>query len=234
MIFGESGGGAKTSCLYAMPGTRNYFNKASIESGPGIRMLEKKTATETTRMVLRHLGLEEREWRNLLSVPVEKLVEAQVAIASPPSLPGSRLGWSRGISGLLGPGAFAPTVDGRILPNHPFDPAAPAVSKDKPLIVGTNRDETTFFFWERKATDVFELTFPTLKERLQKELGSERGRSVEDVSGITARRVAIGHLYCDYDSRNVLESAPLRLRKGKLRSEERRSTPIFSCMNQTI
>jgi para-nitrobenzyl esterase len=171
MIFGESGGGAKTSCLYAMPGARNYFNKASIESGPGIRMLEKETASETTRMVLRHLGFRDQEWRNLLAVPVDKLVEAQVAVGRPPALPGARLGWSRGISGLLGPGAFAPIVDGRILPNHPFDPAAPAVSKDKPLIVGTNRDETTFFFWERKATDVFELTFPTLKERLQKELG---------------------------------------------------------------
>ena len=39
MIFGESGGGAKTSCLYAMPEAAPYFNKASIESGPGVRML---------------------------------------------------------------------------------------------------------------------------------------------------------------------------------------------------
>jgi para-nitrobenzyl esterase len=172
MIFGESGGGAKTSCLYAMPSAKNFFNKASIESGPGIRMLEKETASETTRMVLRHLGLQDQEWRKLLAVPVDKLVETQVAVGRPPSLPGARLGWSRGISGLLGPGAFAPVVEGRILPNHPFDPVAPTISKEKPLIVGTNRDESTFFFWERKATDVFELTFATLKERLQKELGT--------------------------------------------------------------
>ena len=38
MIFGESGGGAKTSCLYAMPSAAPYFNKASIESGPAIRI----------------------------------------------------------------------------------------------------------------------------------------------------------------------------------------------------
>jgi para-nitrobenzyl esterase len=31
MIFGESGGGAKTSCLYAMPKVALFFNKASIE-----------------------------------------------------------------------------------------------------------------------------------------------------------------------------------------------------------
>jgi len=173
MIFGESGGGAKTSCLYAMPSAHDFFNKASIESGPGIRMLEKETASETTRLVLRHLGLQDQEWRKLLSVPVDKLVETQVAVGRPPSLPGARLGWSRGVSGLLGPGAFAPVVDGHVLPYHPFDPQAPAISKSKPLIVGTNRDETTFFFWERKATDVFELTFATLKERLQREFGAD-------------------------------------------------------------
>ena len=173
MIFGESGGGAKTSCLYAMPAAHNFFNKASIESGPGIRMLEKETATETARMVLRHFGFEDREWRKLLSLPVEKLIEAQVAVSRPPGLPGSRLGWRQGISGLLGPGAFAPVVDGHMLPNHPFDPSAPAISKDKPLIVGTNRDESTFFFWERKNTETFELTFATLRARLQQEFGAD-------------------------------------------------------------
>ena len=44
MIFGESGGGAKTSCLYAMPGAAPFFNKASIESGPGVRMIPKEAA----------------------------------------------------------------------------------------------------------------------------------------------------------------------------------------------
>ena len=43
MIFGESGGGAKTSCLYAMPAAAPYFNKASIESGPGVRMYTPET-----------------------------------------------------------------------------------------------------------------------------------------------------------------------------------------------
>jgi para-nitrobenzyl esterase len=173
MIFGESGGGAKTSCLYAMPSAHRFFNKASIESGPGIRMMEKETATETARMVLRHFGFEDQEWRKLLSIPVEKLVEAQVAVARPPGLPSSRLGWRQGISGLLGPGSFAPVVDGHVLPNHPFDPAAPSISKDKPLIIGTNRDEATFFFWERKNTEIFELTFPSLTSRLQQEFGSD-------------------------------------------------------------
>ena len=58
MIFGESGGGAKTSCLYAMPSAAPYFNKASIESGPGIRLRSSDMAMETTLAVLKQLGLD--------------------------------------------------------------------------------------------------------------------------------------------------------------------------------
>ena len=74
MIFGESGGGAKTSCLYAMPSAEPFFNKASIESGPGIRMLPRDVATETTIMTLKQLGLEKDDWRKLLDVPAEQAV----------------------------------------------------------------------------------------------------------------------------------------------------------------
>jgi carboxylesterase type B len=35
------------------------------------------------------------------------------------------------------PGGFGPVIDGTVLPRHPFDPEAPAISKNKPLIVGT-------------------------------------------------------------------------------------------------
>ena len=60
-------------------------------------------------------------------------------------------------------------VDGVVLPRHPFDPDAPAISKDKPLLVGYNRDETVFFFNQQRNTEVFNLTEASLKERLAKE-----------------------------------------------------------------
>jgi para-nitrobenzyl esterase len=37
---------------------------------------------------------------------------------------------------------WGPTVDGYILPNHPFDPGAPTVSANVPLMTGTNLNES--------------------------------------------------------------------------------------------
>jgi para-nitrobenzyl esterase len=73
-------------------------------------------------------------------------------------------------------------VDGSVLPRHPFDPEAPAISKDKPLIVGSNRDETIFFFQQQRNTEVFQLTNTTLKERLDKEFGSNASAMLDAYS----------------------------------------------------
>jgi para-nitrobenzyl esterase len=172
MIFGESGGGAKTSCLYAMPSAAPFFNKASIESGPGIRMMPREAAAETTLMTLKELGLEKSEWRKLLEVPVDKLMAAQTALAQTGGGPLTMSGGRKGIGGGSRPGGFGPVVEGAILPHHPFDPEAPAISKNKPLIVGTNRDETVFFFQQQRNTEIFNLTEVNLKERLAKEIGA--------------------------------------------------------------
>src|SRR6266567_1811183 len=172
MVFGESGGGAKTSCIYALPLAKDYFNKASIESGPGVRMTPRDMATETAKMVLSELGLSDKEVPKLKEVPAEKLVEVQAAVAK--KAPGN-LTLSGGRKGMVvsRPGGFGPVVDGTYLPNHPFDPSAPAISTDKPLMVGTNRDEMAFFFFEHKANDIFSLTDDGLKARLDKELGAD-------------------------------------------------------------
>ena len=172
MVFGESGGGAKTSCVYALPLAKDYFNKASIESGPGVRMTPRDMATETAKMVLSELGLSDKEVPKLKEVPAEKLVEVQAAVSK--KAPGN-LTLSGGRKGMVvsRPGGFGPVVDGTYLPNHPFDPSAPAISTDKPLMVGTNRDEMAFFFFERKANDIFSLTDDGLKSRLDKELGAD-------------------------------------------------------------
>ncbi len=87
MVFGESGGGAKTSCLYAMPEAAPYFNKASIESGPGVRMLTRAMASQTTSWILKEFDIAPKDWRKLLTIPASALLEIQSKI---PMVPPSR------------------------------------------------------------------------------------------------------------------------------------------------
>jgi para-nitrobenzyl esterase len=175
MVFGESGGGAKTSCIYALPSAKEYFNKASIESGPGVHMATRDMATETAKMLLDELGLSEKDVLKLQEVPAQKFVEVQGTLAQKS---GMGLSLSAGRKGMVvsRPGGFTPVVDGTYLPHHPFDPTAPEFSRDKPLMVGTNKDEMAFFLQERKDTEAFTLTEDGLKSRLSKEFGENADR----------------------------------------------------------
>ncbi len=176
MIFGESGGGAKTSCLYAMPKAAPYFNKASIESGPGVRMVTREMAARTTELVLKELNIAPKDWRKLLHVSAAELLSVQNRF--PPVPPHQSKSNKRGITEPF-PGGFGPVVDGTILPAHPFDPAAPAISRDKPLMVGWNEDEYTFFAWEKRDTSAFTIDFAGLQTKLEPQYGSDTQRIIE-------------------------------------------------------
>ncbi len=170
MIFGESGGGAKTSCLYAMPAAAPYFNKASIESGPGVRMYTPEMAAATTALVLQELNIAAKDWRKLLAVPAAELLRLQSKFAPVP--PFQEKQKAARITEPVA-GGFGPVVDGIVLPYHPFDPSAPDISKDKPLITGWNEDEYTFFAWQRADTSAFKLDFAGLQAKLEAQYGDD-------------------------------------------------------------
>ena len=74
---------------------------------------------------------------------------------------------------------FGPVVDGGVLPAHPFDPTAPAISRNKPLITGWNEDEYTFFAWERGDTSAFTLDFDSLQSKLESQYGSDTKQIID-------------------------------------------------------
>ncbi len=126
-IFGESGGGAKVSVLLAMPAAAGLFHKAIVQSGPGLRMAARVRATKHAEALLKALNISVREMDRLSNMPTEQIFAANAAMNS-----NALRGWS-------------PVVDGRSLPRHPFDPDAPAISANVPLMIGTNKDEATLF-----------------------------------------------------------------------------------------
>jgi len=160
MIWGESGGGAKTATLTAMPRAQGMYHKASVESGPTLRLTPRNAATESTRKVLSQLGVSEKQARDLIDIPADRFRALQAQMSG------------------TNPMRFGPVVDGQYIPNHPYDPVAPAMSAKIPMIVGTNKDETILFF-QRGSLEVFTLDEAGMRKRLHTALGDRTDRIVD-------------------------------------------------------
>ncbi|HXP79530.1 MAG TPA: carboxylesterase/lipase family protein [Verrucomicrobiae bacterium] len=161
-IFGQSGGGLKISTLLAMPPAKGLFHKAIIESGSLLTGIHRDDANKTTQRVLAKLGLQPNQVDDLQKLPVDRLLSA---IDNRGSAPGTA------------PFNFAPVVDGRALPRDPFDPAAPDISADVPLIVGTVNTEGTFF--TQPDSPLFSLDEAGMRTRLTQRFGDATDKLID-------------------------------------------------------
>jgi para-nitrobenzyl esterase len=135
-IFGQSGGGGKVAVLMAMPAAKGLFHRAIIQSGPFLRALSPDYSQRVAELLLDELGLSRSQVKELQKIPADRLSGAAAeAMKKMPKPPTSRVP-------TFGETGWGPTVDGRTLPQHPFDPGAPAISADVPLITGTNLNES--------------------------------------------------------------------------------------------
>ena len=86
----------------------------------------------------------------------------------------------QGVVGFV-PNNFAPVVDGVALPHDPFDPFAPEISKDKPLMTGWNEDEWAFFAMYSHDTGALknDFTFEALQAKFEPEFGADTRKIIE-------------------------------------------------------
>jgi len=131
MVFGQSGGGRKVGTLLAMPSAKGLFHRAVIESGPTIQLVERDQAARVAERLLAKLDVNKKQVRDLQKLPVERIMAAYFAVVK------DMAGADQMTAG------FSPTVDGAIVPQHPFHPAASAVSPDVPVLCGSTRTEMT-------------------------------------------------------------------------------------------
>ncbi|MEP7267545.1 MAG: carboxylesterase family protein [Saprospiraceae bacterium] len=222
MIFGESGGGAKTSCLYAMPAAAPYFNKASIESGPGVRMVPKEAAAEMTAITLRELNIAPKDWRKLLDTPTADLLNIQGKISN--LMAQSEYAKKNGTVGFV-PNSFSPVVDGVALPHHPFDPTAPGISKNKPLIVGWNEDEFTFFAMASHDTAALksDFTFEALPAKLEAQFGSNT-QKVIDTYRQTRPTATASDIWVAIESINMMGLGSIKIAERKVQQQ---GAPVY-------
>ena len=134
-IFGQSGGGGKVVALMAMPAAKGLFHRAIVQSGPFLKSLSPDYSGRLAELVVAELGLSKSQVSELQLVPVDRLSGAAAEAMKKMPRPMSSL------RRVYGEYDWGPTVDGLILPRHPFDPGAPQISADVPLLTGTNLHE---------------------------------------------------------------------------------------------
>jgi para-nitrobenzyl esterase len=139
MIYGQSGGGSKVTTLMGMPSATNLFHRAAAQSGGGGNIPSKEQQRELARQLMKDLGLapndigslQKMEWAKLLAAG--NAAAAKINPAGPPVMgPGvsgtPRVGWS-------------PCVDGKVINMRSFFEAAPEISKNVPILIGSVSEE---------------------------------------------------------------------------------------------
>jgi len=158
-IFGQSGGGRKVATLMAMPGAKGLFRRAIIESGAVLRLTAHEDAVKQTDLLLAELGLKAGQIRELQNLSMERLLAADAAVQKKFTMrePGMT--------------ANTPMVDGKVIPSHPWDPKAPSLSANIPLLIGYAHTEETLY--DRPTPEKLALDEAGLRERAAKRIGGD-------------------------------------------------------------
>lgn len=135
-VFGQSGGGGKVTTLMAMPAAEGLFHKAIVQSGSMNKMMERKYSSRIGELTMAQLGLKTSEVDKLKSVPYPELLAAGERAVAAVKAEAEQAGEAD--SFLFG---WTPTVDGEVLPAHPFADEAPAISANIPMMIGTTVHE---------------------------------------------------------------------------------------------
>lgn len=166
MVFGASGGGMKTAFLMASPPASGLLHWAGVQSGPGLRMMERDAASTVAEMALSEMGIAPRDVSDMKLLEPARLLAAFHAVSA--ALPPSQY------NDLT---SFAPVLDPELLPHHPFDPEAAPGTGAIPMLIGWNREDLAFFMGADP--QAFLLTGPELAARAEAMLGDRAAPALD-------------------------------------------------------
>ena len=191
MIYGQSGGGAKTSTLLGMPGAKGLFQRAAVQSGASMISRTREQGTRSAERLLAALHIRKNNLAELQNVPWEKILAVPV---------GDGLG-----------GGYTPVADDATVLANAWTPTAPAVSADIPMMIGTTLedaamrmgthiDETQLKSWAEKTFDknsakvlsVYHEVYPRATPfQIQARILTDRGQR-RAASTMAERKAALG------------------------------------------
>jgi para-nitrobenzyl esterase len=138
MIYGQSGGGSKVTTLLGMPSAAGLIHRASVQSGGGGNIPTGEQQKEYAREIVKELGIGAHDIEALQKMEWGKLIKAGAAVSARMYPRGS--GMASLFSGQPRAG-WGPSVDGRVITMRSFQDAAPDVSKNVPMLMGSVSEE---------------------------------------------------------------------------------------------
>ncbi|AZG46092.1 carboxylesterase/lipase family protein [Gordonia insulae] len=134
-VFGESAGAGLVTTLLTMPVADGLFHRAIAESSPATSMYDHERSARVAEKFLVAAGVEPGDRAGPDGLDVDRITAATMTTFAdvPADNPGTI--------------AFAPVIDGDLVPRHPMDVFRAGESLSVPLLIGTNKDEAALFKW---------------------------------------------------------------------------------------
>ncbi|MGE2715612.1 carboxylesterase/lipase family protein [Mycolicibacterium litorale] len=134
-LFGESAGGGIVTTLLTSPAAAGLFSAAIAQSSPATSVYTAERGRRTAEQFLDRLGVAPADADRLVDAPLPAVLAAAKRLFDevPVNMPGTL--------------AFAPIVDGDVVPDLPVTAARAGRSLPVPLIIGTNKHEAALFRW---------------------------------------------------------------------------------------
>ena len=120
MIYGQSGGGSKTSHLMGMPSGKGLFHRAAVQSGSRLEAGSEEQAAASASRLVEELGVTSGRPEEIQDIDWAAIIEAEAN------------------------SGFGPILHEEVIPHHPFDPTAPEESRDVPLLLGYAREDSGY------------------------------------------------------------------------------------------
>jgi para-nitrobenzyl esterase len=139
-----------------------------VQSGSMLKAGSMENSAKMASGIVDELGLSASTIDQIQTVSFEKLWGA-VDAAETKLNGGRRPAFGAGFG-------LAPAVDGKVLPAHPFDPEAPAISAHVPMLIGTVLNESSVSAFNPKLEA---MTEAELKQRIFETQGDKAGRIIE-------------------------------------------------------
>lgn len=165
MIFGQSGGGYKTSVMLSNPAARGLFHRAAVQSGSALKLADNARSAANAESLLKALHISRTDMMAIQRKSWHEILEASVSLTPPE-------GSTTAVS-------FTPVMDGKYLTHQPFDPSAPEESADVPVIISSTLHDAAL------ALTNFDLDDAGLRRAIAGRFGEDRADAI-----ISAQRAA--------------------------------------------